>query len=209
MSPPSSPAPLDRAAACAKDAANPGSCICGNCANDAVTSTCLRYTAVQGEWQLAECRPGTHCDAVFPSGTGTRTGDTIVSCPCGSRAPPSEPPSGRTLPPSCAGCAPTAPCAPPAASHGVEATLRNVFAVLGVAATVAGIVWLLLKLLSGKDAAGDLPPLPPYGPSGDMGMGTAAGLGGAGADALGAPALGDAPTFPSSSPDGFGGMAAP
>ena len=218
--PPAPPSPLDHAAACAKDAANPASCICGNCASDAVTSTCLRYTAVQGDWRLAECRPGTQCDAVFPPGTGSRAGDTIVSCPCGAKAPPS---GSRPAPPSrCERSAPAVACAP--MPSGVEATLRNVFVVVGVAATVAAVTWLLLRLVSKKEAPGDLPPLPPYTPSdgggadadlpplppytpSDGGRADAAtGLGGADAE-LGPSPLEGAPILGSSSVDGWDGAA--
>lgn len=195
---PTQPQPLDRTLACAKDATNPESCICGNCANGAVSNTCLRYTAVGGAWRLAECRPGVDCGAVFPQGSGARAGDTIVSCPCRAQAPaaPTPPPAHAVrAPASAAGspapraCAPQTPgaCEPPS---GLFASLRDVFCFVGIAASVGAVVWLAFVLLRPKNADGELPPLPPAGLSdgADVGLTPAGGTSdpalGTGPDAL-------------------------
>lgn len=102
--------------ACAKDAFDPDSCICGNCANGAVTQACLRYTKVSTDWRLAECRAGLDCESLFPPSTGRRKGDVVVACPCNNDAAPFAPPAqDATSTPSPASdarklCAPSPHC---------------------------------------------------------------------------------------------------
>ena len=143
--------------ACEKDARRPGTCVCGNCSDDAVLNTCLRYSKGSGDaWVLASCLPGKDCTAKFPLGSARRKGDVIVSCPCKDRVPVNH-------------CAPVAPprraCPPPTLPpHGFLHLLREGIFWWGIASLLVLLGWGVKKILDHRKGTIPASLLPPVGP---------------------------------------------
>ena len=132
--------------ACGKDAWFPDVCLCGNCNDEAIKNTCLRYSKDdEGNWYLAACRPSLDCDKTFPA-SARRPGDTVFSCPC-STSPPHAAPvapapiAAAATPPSSRPCNPPAK---PSVLRRIWNVLTGLLAICGVIA-LAYLAWALYK----------------------------------------------------------------
>jgi hypothetical protein len=121
-------APPELADACANDAYATNRCICGNCSNDAIVNTCLRYTKglKLGDWILTGCLPSKDCSRVFPE---AKADDYVASCPCNGPWSPVSPPS------------PSSPPAPPNAWSRIKPWLLWG----GLAALIVLILWRIRR----------------------------------------------------------------